>query len=99
MLAALPDYEPFAAFQRVNRKQDGRVTPLEIYSFLRDNGVTYITLRDCYFILKYFDTNGDKTLSYSEFMQVMLPCDDMYLRAAATQRPNYPVGRYEKLPP
>lgn len=32
-------------------------------------------------------------------MQVMLPCDDMYLRSAATQRPNYPVGKYEKLPP
>ena len=28
----------------------------------------------------------------------MLPCDDMYLRSAATQRPNYPVGRYDRLP-
>jgi hypothetical protein len=28
----------------------------------------------------------------------MLPCDDMYLRSAATQRLNYPVGRYDKLP-
>ena len=32
------------------------------------------------------------------FMQVMLPCDDMYLRSAATQRPNYPIKSYERLP-
>jgi hypothetical protein len=31
-------------------------------------------------------------------MQMMLPCDDMYLRSAATQRPNYEVSRYERLP-
>ena len=28
----------------------------------------------------------------------MLPCDDLYLRSAATQRPNYPISRYERLP-
>lgn len=32
-------------------------------------------------------------------MQIMLPCDDMYLRSVATQRPNYKVGRYDRLPP
>jgi hypothetical protein len=30
-------------------------------------------------------------------MQLLLPCDDMYLRSAATQRVNYPVGRYDRL--
>lgn len=29
---------------------------------------------------------------------MMLPCDDMYLRSAATQRPNYAVAVYERLP-
>ena len=28
----------------------------------------------------------------------MLPCDDMFLRSLATQRPNYPVSRYDRLP-
>ncbi len=32
------------------------------------------------------------------FMQVMLPCDDNYLRSIATQRPNYPITKYDKLP-
>jgi len=31
-------------------------------------------------------------------MQMMLPCDDMFLRSAATQRKNYPISRYDKLP-
>ena len=29
---------------------------------------------------------------------MLLPCDQPYLRAAATQRPNYPVGQDEYLP-
>jgi hypothetical protein len=32
-------------------------------------------------------------------MQMMLPCEDLYLRSAATQRPNYTVGRYDRLSP
>jgi hypothetical protein len=35
LLATLQDFEPFAAFSRVNRNSDSRVTAMEIYSFLR----------------------------------------------------------------
>ena len=35
---------------------------------------------------------------YYRFMQVLLPCDDQYLRSAATQRPTYTIGRYDRLP-
>lgn len=35
LLATLPDFEPYAAFQRVNRNGDDIITALEIYSFLR----------------------------------------------------------------
>lgn len=35
LLASIPDFEPFAAFQRVNRNGDEIITALEIYSFLR----------------------------------------------------------------
>ena len=37
-------------------------------------------------------------ININRFMQMMLPCDDMYLRSVATQRPNYPVAVYERLP-
>ncbi len=97
-LAAVSDFEPYAAFKRVNRSGDEKVTALEIYYFLRDNGVNYCTLVDCGFLLKYFDTDMDGALNYTEFMQVLLPCDDLYLRSAATQRPTYHIGRYDRLP-
>lgn len=35
LLATLADFEPYAAFQRVNRNGDDHVTALEIYSFLK----------------------------------------------------------------
>ena len=35
LVASLSDFEPFAAFQRVNRKGDHKVNALEIYSFLK----------------------------------------------------------------
>jgi Ca2+-binding EF-hand superfamily protein len=98
LLATLSDFEPFAAFQRVNRNGDDIVTGLEIYNFLRDNGVNHATLKEVQLIVKYFDLDNDGALKYPEFMQLLLPCDDMYLRSAATQRPNYKVGRYDNLP-
>lgn len=35
ILAKNVEFEPFAAFQRVNRKGDSQVSALEIYSFLK----------------------------------------------------------------
>jgi hypothetical protein len=35
LLARLPEFEPFATFQRVNRKGDHKISALEIYSFLK----------------------------------------------------------------
>ena len=35
LLATLKDFEPFAAFQRLNRNNDHRVTSSEIYQFFR----------------------------------------------------------------
>ena len=97
-LALEKDFEPYAAFKRVNRNNDDKVTAIEIYQFLKDNHVSYVSVKDCSLLLKYFDTDMDGALNYTEFMQVLLPCDDMYLRSAATQRPTYPVGRYDRLP-
>ena len=75
-------------FQRVDRNQDSFVTSLEILNFLRDNGVHSVTEADCYYLVKFFDSDEDGRLSYPDFMQLVLPCDNASLRAAATQRPN-----------
>jgi hypothetical protein len=35
LLATIADFEPYAAFQRINRNGDEFVTALEMYNFLR----------------------------------------------------------------
>jgi len=37
-------------------------------------------------------------LNYHDFLQILLPCDDAYLRAAVSQRPNNELPRNELLP-
>jgi Ca2+-binding EF-hand superfamily protein len=40
-----------------------------------------------------------KVLINFRFQQILLPCEDQYLRTVATQRPTYNVGRYDRLIP
>ena len=68
ILASLPDFEPYAAFSRINRNRDEVVTALEIYNFLRDNGIASHSLKSSGFVVKYFDQDKDGALNYQEFM-------------------------------
>jgi hypothetical protein len=36
--------------------------------------------------VKYFDIDRDGGLNYTEYLQMVLPCDDLVLRAEASQR-------------
>jgi Ca2+-binding EF-hand superfamily protein len=53
---------------------------------LLDNGVRQFTVRDCELLVAYFDIDQDGLLSYTEFMQMVLPCDNLMLRSEASQR-------------
>jgi len=70
---------------------------LEISPIYSDNGVNYITLGDIDLLVSYFDSDRDGVLAYSEFNQILLPCEDQYLRSTSTQRPTYNVSRYDRL--
>ena len=83
-LAANENFEPYTVFQRMDRNEDGFVTSLEILNFLRDNDVHSITEAQCYYLVKFFDSDEDGKLNYPDFMQMILPCDNPYLRAVAT---------------
>lgn len=54
---------------------------MEILNFLRDNGEHTVTEAECYFVVKFFDSDEDGRLNYADFMQLILPCDNPYLRA------------------
>ena len=76
------DFEPYAAFRRMDINNDQKLDAFEIYNFLRDNDPSSLyTIRDCQLIISYFDLDHDEGLSYSEFLLFLLPCDDLFLRS------------------
>jgi Ca2+-binding EF-hand superfamily protein len=89
--------EPYTLFQRLDRNEDSFVTSVDILNFLRDNGIHNITEADCYYLVKFFDSDEDGRLNYPDFMQMVLPCDNPQLRAAATQRPNQYISQFDYL--
>lgn len=66
--------------------------------FLRDNGVNSANEADCFYMIKYFDSDNDGKLNYSDFMQLIMPCDHTNLRAEIAQRQNYYVSKTDFLP-
>ncbi len=63
----------------------------------RDNGVEEANEADCFNIIKYFDSDEDGCIAFSDFIQILMPCDDSYLRAAIAQRPNYACNKNDYL--
>lgn len=97
-LAMDPQFAPSAAFQRVDRDQDGRVNCFELKDFLHDQREYHITENDCYNLLKFYDLDKDSRLTAVEFQQMLLPCEDNLLRQRSQARFAYRVGRFERLP-
>lgn len=82
-LALLYDFEPWAAFCRLDQDGDGHIFTLDFYNFLRENDVNHYSIKDCQLMMQYYDLDGGGSLSYDEFLKFILPCDDTDLRAEA----------------
>jgi Ca2+-binding EF-hand superfamily protein len=85
-LAMLGDFEPYSAFIRIDRNGDNIIDAGDVAQFLAENQRMQFTPRDCLLVVKYFDIDQDGGLNYTEFLQMVLPCDDLVLRAEASQR-------------
>ena len=92
-----PLFEPYAAFQRLDRRRLGFLSSIDILSFLHDNGYREHTEAECYYLVQFFDCDEDDRLNYTEWLSLCLPCDHAKLRADVTQRPNYYVGPEDHL--
>ena len=92
------DFEPYTAFKRIDRANSGLIDKKAFCQFQRENGFRELEPEDFTGLIRYFDLDGDKKLNYHDFLQILLPCDDSYLRAAATQRPNNEIPKCEFLP-
>ena len=83
-MAAMRDFEPYTAFKRIDRHNTGYIDAESICQYQRENGYRELEPTDFKQMIKYFDLDSDELLNYHDFLQILLPCDDAYLRAAVT---------------
>ena len=94
----MEDFEPYTAFKRIDRGNTGFIDKTSLCQFERENGFRELEPNDFLTVIRYFDLDTDKKLNYHDFLQMLLPCEDTYLRAAATQRPSMGIPACESLP-
>jgi Ca2+-binding EF-hand superfamily protein len=97
-LCNIPDFAPRAAFSRVDRDCSATVSNGEICNFLRDNGIHHVSESEAYNLVKFFDADGNSRLSFDEWVQMNLPCEDNYLRDRTMARFAPALLRHEALP-
>lgn len=97
-LCEIRDFAPGSAFQRLDRDGNEYITSFEILNFLRDNRVYTATEQECHRLVKFFDSDEDGRLSFNDFIQIVLPCEDNFLRNVTLDRPTFRVGRFDYLP-
>lgn len=64
---------------------------------MKENSVNS-NIGECARLVNFFDSDEDGYLSYSDFIQIVLPCDDNLLRSQVQKRPYSRVGRFDALP-
>ena len=67
-------------------------------NFLRDNGIVQFTISDCQKLINFYDSDGTGFLNYQDFLQVVLPCEDLNLRVETANRQFFRISRHEMLP-
>eukprot|EP00356_Strombidium_inclinatum_P005589 CAMPEP_0170491762 /NCGR_PEP_ID=MMETSP0208-20121228/11238_1 /TAXON_ID=197538 /ORGANISM="Strombidium inclinatum, Strain S3" /LENGTH=524 /DNA_ID=CAMNT_0010767389 /DNA_START=18 /DNA_END=1592 /DNA_ORIENTATION=- len=97
-LCSIRDFAPLSAFERFDRDMTGFVTSYEIVNFLRDNSVYHVSEAEAFTLVQFFDSDGNNKLSFQEFLQMYLPCEDNVLRNITLDRPSRRVTRYDHLP-
>eukprot|EP00494_Astrolonche_serrata_P027278 UN27541 len=97
-LCAIPDFDLRGAFERVDRDATATLTAIEIINFLRDNGVHHVAEGEAFELVKFFDSDGNCRLTFNEWIQLLLPCEDMVLRNVTQDRLGRRVGRFDRLP-
>ena len=90
------DFEPYAAFKRIDRPRKGALDALDVVRFLEDNKVHY-SENNCQAFIRRYDADNDGLLTYNEFLSAVLPQDNPTLRTIAAQRPNYDVAEDQLL--
>lgn len=65
-LASLREFEPYAAFTRVDRDHKGYITAKDIALFVRSNGGRQMYESECNYMIKFFDSEATGRIVYYE---------------------------------
>ncbi|KAL4430117.1 hypothetical protein ABPG74_013564 [Tetrahymena malaccensis] len=85
LLCEYPEFTPYSAFKRIDIRQVNEISSYDIRHFVQENNST-ITITQCELFVKLFDKDGDKNLSYDEFLDAILPQDNPRLRQKVLQK-------------
>lgn len=96
-LCSIPTFAPYSAFCRIDRDARECITAQDIVKFLQENGCTK-TIGECARLVRFFDSDEDGIISYADFIQMVLPCDDNLMRSQVQKRPYNRVGRFDAMP-
>jgi hypothetical protein len=96
ILGEQPDFEPYAAYTRLDENRKGKVDEVDLLYFLEGNGIP-VEQAETRAVFHKYDLDEDGLLSYNEFLEMVLPSSDPDLRAVICQRPNDEVRRHEVL--
>jgi len=48
----------------------------DIYTFLQENGRSQFSIKDVQLMMQFYDLDNSGSVQYTEFMKLVLPCDD-----------------------
>jgi Ca2+-binding EF-hand superfamily protein len=65
-LAKQKGFEPYAAFKRIDRMGNDRISAADINIFLRENMVDYLNEAECFHMFNFFDSEGVGYLTFTE---------------------------------
>lgn len=66
-LCSIPDFAPYSAFCRVDRGAQESIDARAVLEFLRQNSAA-ANIGDCARLVRFFDSDEDGYLSYSDFI-------------------------------
>jgi Ca2+-binding EF-hand superfamily protein len=68
----LKEFEPYAAFQRIDREATGYVNCNKLCHYLKENGYRELKKEDIVYMIRYFDSDGDMRLSFHEYVIISI---------------------------
>jgi Ca2+-binding EF-hand superfamily protein len=78
-LAQILDFDPYSAFNRIDRFQSGYISISDLQDFLSSNKV-YPSDTELRMLFLSWDSDQDGRLSFTDFIEAVLPAVNRFLR-------------------